>query len=129
MDRTRSLGLNGGSAKSEGRSSKKEIVMKIKILAFTALVLLGTSLSGPAPAFSAPEKLTLHLGGQYCNFYLDDVTKALMGVPGVQHVAYNKTQDQVTVQGNGDKLKESEVIQAINGVKGSSWYCEAHRMP
>ncbi|AKS23797.1 hypothetical protein LptCag_1881 [Leptospirillum ferriphilum] len=107
---------------------KKEIVMKLKTLALTALVLLGASLSGPAPAISAPEKLTLRLGGQYCSFYLDDVTKALMGVPGVRHVSYNKTQDQVTVQGNGDKLKESAVIRAINGVKGSSWYCEAHRM-
>ena len=102
--------------------------MKSSSLSFAAVVALGASLFLPATAISTPEKLTLKLGGQYCNFYLDDVTKALMGVPGVHHVTYNKTQDQVTVQGDGSTLKESSVIQAIDAVKGSSWYCEAHRM-
>ncbi len=102
--------------------------MKSSIRTLTAVAALGASLFLPSLAVSAPEKLTLKLGGQYCNFYLDDVTKALMGVPGVRHVTYNKTQDQVTVRGDAAALKESSVIRAIDGVKGSSWYCKAHRM-
>ena len=102
--------------------------MMSSIRTIVAVLAVGASLILPAAAVSAPQKLTLKLGGQYCNFYLDDVTKALMGVPGVRHVSYNKAQDQVTVQGDAATLKESSVIRAIDGVKGSSWYCKAHRM-
>lgn len=82
----------------------------------------------PAITFGATEKLTLKLGGQYCNFYLDDVTKALKKVDGVRHVSYNKAQDRVYVTGDAKTLKESDLINAVDAVKGSSWNCEAHAL-
>ncbi|MHB1286066.1 MAG: heavy-metal-associated domain-containing protein [Leptospirales bacterium] len=73
---------------------------------------------------SAKEKrIALKLGGQYCGFYLDDVKKALKGVPGVKKVSFNSTQDKVFI--SGSKLNPTDLISAVDKVKGSSWYCTA----
>lgn len=96
---------------------------KMAIGLATAIIMMA-----PAITLGATEKLTLKLGGNYCNFYLDDVTKAVKKVAGVRHVSYNKAQDRVYVTGDSKTLKESDLINAIDAVKGSSWNCEAHSL-
>lgn len=74
-------------------------------------------------ASAAEKKVALKLGGQYCGFYLDDVKQALKKIPGVTKVSFNSTQDKVFV--TGSKLRTSDLISAVDNVKGSSWYCKA----
>lgn len=76
-------------------------------------------------ASAAEKKVTLKLGGQYCNFYPDDVENALKAVPGVDSVRFNGDKTMVVVSGKDSTMKTASLISSVNGVKGSTWYCSA----
>lgn len=89
---------------------------------------LGLVLSGHA-AFAAEKKVTLLLGGNYCGFYLDDVKKAIMGVPGVTDVTFSSSQDHAYVTGDSSRMKTGDLVSAVDGVKGSGWFCTGKAAP
>jgi mercuric ion binding protein len=89
---------------------------------------LGLALSGN-PAFAGEKKVTLMLGGNFCGFYLDDVKKALMGVPGVTDVTFSSSQDHAYVTGDSSKMKTGDLVSAVDGVKGTGWFCTGKAVP
>lgn len=94
-----------------------------------ASIFLGVLLS-LATLSEAPAKegtIALKLVGQYCNFYLDDVKKALMKVPGVSKVSFDKSGGTAIVTADPGKVTAGILIRTIRGVHGDSWSCDAEK--
>lgn len=81
-----------------------------------------------ASAHAAEQKTALMLGGKYCEFYLDDVAKALTAVKGVTGVDI-KSRNGYAVVTHDDTVKTDTLIAAVEKVKGTKdgteWYCNA----
>jgi len=101
-----------------------------RILLSLGAVLLCTSIESMR-AVAADQKVTLMLGGKYCEFYPKQVTDALIKVKGVKAVDLQSMKGHAVVEHDGS-VKEDQLLQAIKGVKGTKggveWYCTAEVM-
>jgi mercuric ion binding protein len=89
-----------------------------------AATALGMSLAA-TQAWAAEEKITLALGGKFCEFYPDAIKEALQKVPGVTAVDFKSKKGHAVVSGDAEKMKPDQLVSAVNGVKGDGWHCKA----
>ncbi len=81
------------------------------------------------PAAAAEDKqITLMLGGKFCEFYPDDIEKALTELSGVKAVDLKSMKGHALVTVDTSKTKPGELTAAVNTVKGSGWHCTAEVM-
>ncbi len=81
------------------------------------------------PAVAAEDKqITLMLGGKFCEFYPDDIKKALTELSGVKAVDLKSMKGHVLVTVDTSETKPGELTAAVNKVKGSGWHCTAEVM-
>ncbi len=97
------------------------------ITTFVITMAFGISLMG-AQAEAAGQKVTLMLGGKFCDSYLDDVDEALKKVSGVKGVDLKSMPGHAVVEVEAGKAKPEQLEAAVNGVKGSGWHCTAKVM-
>jgi len=88
-----------------------------------ATVLGITTLS--APAWAAEEKVTLKLGGTFCDLYLAEVETALKKVAGVKAVDFKSKRGHAVVTGESGTMTTGKLVSAVNGLKGDNWHCKA----
>jgi copper chaperone CopZ len=74
------------------------------------------------------QKVTLMLGGKFCDSYPDDVETALKKVPGVKAVDLKSMPSHAVVEVEPGKAKPDQLVAAVNGVKGSGGHCTAQLM-
>ncbi len=98
---------------------------QIKTLAFT--VTFGLILCS-ASAWGAEQKVTLMLGGKFCEFYPDAIQTALKKVAGVTTVDLKSMKGHAIITGEAGKMKEGQLVDAVNAVKGDGWHCKAEVM-
>lgn len=70
------------------------------------------------------QTVTLKLGGQHCEFYTEDVKSALTDVSGVKNVDFESKEGHAVVTAAGS-VDPDDLVDAVNGVKGEGWHCEA----
>jgi copper chaperone CopZ len=75
-------------------------------------------------AFAADEKVTLALGGKFCDMYPEDIQTALKKVSGVTAVDLKSKKGHAVVTGEAGKMKSDQLVAAVNGVKGDGWHCK-----
>lgn len=90
--------------------------------------LIGFMCAMTTPAFSAEEKVTLMLGGKFCDAYLSDVRDALTKVAGVKAVDFKSMKGHAVVTVESGKAKPEQLAAAVNGVKGDGWHCTGQVM-
>ena len=76
---------------------------------------------------AAEQKVTLMLGGKFCDSYLGDVSDALKKVAGVKDVDLKSMKGHAVVTVD-EKAKPDQLATAVNGVKGDGWHCTAKVM-
>jgi len=74
------------------------------------------------------QKVTLMLGGKFCDMYLGEVDTALKKVPGVKSVDLKSMKGHAIVMTDGDKVKPRQLTDAVKAVKGEAWHCTAEVM-
>lgn len=84
--------------------------------------------AGLGTGFAGEQKVTLMLGGKFCDAYLGDVSEALKKVPGVKEVDLKSMKGHAVVTVDGGKAKPDQLATAVNGVKGDGWNCTAQVM-
>ena len=89
-----------------------------------ALMLAAGLISVGGLVSAADQKITLALGGKMCDLYRPSVESALRKVPGVTAVDFKSKKGSVVVT-SGPSVKPAQLEDAVNGVKGEGWYCEA----
>lgn len=93
------------------------------------ILLVAAWWSGVESAQAAAEqRVTLMLGGQYCDLYLGDVESALKQLTGIKSVDLKSMKGHAVVTVEGDKATANQLAQAVNGVKGEGWHCSAQVM-
>jgi copper chaperone CopZ len=75
--------------------------------------------------WAAEQKVTLSLGGKFCDLYQGEVESALKKVPGVMAVDFKSMKGHAIVTGDAGKVKPEQLVRATNGVKGDGWHCKA----
>lgn len=94
-----------------------------------AVTLVAGLTAGPASA--AGQKVTLMLGGKFCEFYPKEITEALTAVKGVQGVDLKSMKGHAVVEHDGT-VKPEALVAAMKNVKGTKmgiqWYCTAETM-
>ncbi len=90
----------------------------IRMLAATVAVITLLAL----PAHAATQQTVLKLGGNFCEFYPDDVASALMKVKGVSAVDMKSRKGFAVVTQDGS-AKPDQLVAAVNGVKSTDWFC------
>jgi copper chaperone CopZ len=83
------------------------------------------------PVGAAGQKVTLMLGGRFCEFYPKEITEALMLVKGVKAVDLKSLKGHAIVEHDGSVKSESlvEAMKKVKGTKmGMEWYCTAEAM-
>src|SRR5262245_19470422 len=83
---------------------------------------------GGGVAQAADQKVTLMLGGKFCEAYLGDVRDALTKIPGVKNVDFKSMKGHAVVTVEGDKAKPEQLAKAVYEVKGDGWHCTAQAM-
>ncbi|MET0514843.1 MAG: cation transporter [Nitrospiraceae bacterium] len=78
-------------------------------------------------ASAAEQKVTLMLGGKFCESYLGEVKDSLAKVEGVKDVDLKSMKGHAVVTVDG-KTKPDQLAAAVNGVKGDGWHCTAQVM-
>jgi len=76
-------------------------------------------------AEAAEQKVTLALGGTFCDLYLGEVETALKKVTGVTAVDFKSMKGHAVVTGEAGKMKPEQLTAAVNSVKGDGWHCKA----
>ena len=94
-------------------------MMRVKAYALGVLIVASS-----IQAWAADQKVTLALGGKMCDLYRPSVESALRKVPGVTAVDFKSKKGSVVVTA-GPSVKPAQLEDAVNGVKGEGWYCEA----
>lgn len=77
---------------------------------------------------AAETKVTLMLGGKFCDAYLGEVSEALTKVEGVKKVDLKSMKGHAVVTIDGDKTRPAQLEKAVNGVKGDGWHCTGEVM-
>jgi mercuric ion binding protein len=90
-----------------------------------AICLIGM---GSVATLAAEQKVTLMLGGKFCDAYLGDVKDALTKVDGVKNVDLKSMKGHAIVTIDGEKAKPANLAKAVNGVKGDGWHCTGEVM-
>lgn len=98
---------------------QKRIGMMVVMAAVAGLLAL--------PAQATEQKVTLMLGGKFCDSYLGDVSDALKKVPGVKAVDLKSMKGHAVVTVD-EKAKPDQLATAVNAVKGDGWHCTAQVM-
>ena len=101
------------------------------VMAAGVLTVMGIGSPWAAEEKSSPaggQKVTLMLGGTFCDSYPDDVEMALKKVPGVKAADLKSMPGHAVVQVEPGKAKPDQLVAAVNGVKGSGWHCTAQLM-
>ncbi len=118
--------ISGRMDKEEGMGGRiVTVAMAITLSLGTLLPLL--ALPALPGALAGEGTVALKLGGQYCNFYLGDVKKALMKVPGVKGVSFDQSGSTVVVTEDPGKVSAGKLIRTIRGVHGEAWSCDAKK--
>ncbi|HJR77633.1 MAG TPA: heavy-metal-associated domain-containing protein [Nitrospiraceae bacterium] len=100
--------------------------MSKQALFLTAIMTLaGSALS---PVMAAEQKVTLMLGGKFCDLYLGEVSNALTKIDGVKNVDLKSMKGHAIVTIDGEKTKPAQLAKAVNGVKGDGWHCAGEVM-
>jgi len=94
-------------------------MMRVKAYALGVLIVASS-----IQAWAADQKVTLALGGKMCDLYRPSVESALRKVQGVTAVDFKSKKGSVVVTA-GPSVKPAQLEDAVNGVKGEGWYCEA----
>ncbi|WP_447972694.1 hypothetical protein [Nitrospira sp. Kam-Ns4a] len=81
-----------------------------------------------APVLAGDQKVTLMLGGKFCDLYQGEIETALKKVVGVKAMDFKSMKGHVVVTVDGGKVKEKQLTDAVNAVKGEGWYCKAEVM-
>ncbi|MBD0305050.1 MAG: hypothetical protein ICV76_00645 [Nitrospiraceae bacterium] len=92
------------------------------------ILLLGATFGtiAVAPmAQAADQKVTLALGGKFCDLYQGEVESALKRIAGVTGVDFKSLKGHAVVTGDAGKVKTDQLVSAVNGVKGDGWHCRA----
>ena len=71
-----------------------------------------------------PTQVTLALGGEDCEFYLGAVEGALKKVKGIKTVDLKSKKHKALVTTDGS-LSPGKVAEAVDGLSGKGWECEA----
>lgn len=100
--------------------------MNRSALFFAALLLEVLFIS--AEVRGADDKVTLMLGGKFCDVYLDDVEHVLRKVDGVKGIDFRSIKGHVIVAVEAGKVKPGQLVAAVNRVKGWGWFCAAEVM-
>jgi copper chaperone CopZ len=74
---------------------------------------------------AAEQKVTLMLGGKFCDAYKGEVESALKKSPGVMAVDLKSMKGHAIVTGEAGKMNAKELVAAVNGLKGDGWHCTA----
>lgn len=90
--------------------------------------LIGLACAMATPVFAGEQQIVLMLGGKFCEAYLGDVEAALTKLPGVKTVDLKSMKGHAMVTLDGTKVKEDQLISAVNGVKGNGWHCTGEVM-
>jgi periplasmic mercuric ion binding protein len=89
---------------------------------FTLVVAIAIFLcAGKAEA--ATQRVNMVLGGEYCQFYLVDVEKALKNVAGVKSVDFDTMKAHVVITMVAGKVNPRHLLSAIRSVKGDGYHC------
>ena len=94
---------------------------------FSLVFAIGVVLVG-VTAWAADQKVTLMLGGKFCEFYPEAVETALKKVSGVTGVDLKSTKGHAVVDVEAGKVKPDQLADAVNAVKGEGWHCKAEVM-
>ena len=95
--------------------------LRVLVLIVGALGILA------GPAFAAEQKVTLMLGGKFCDSYTGEVEKALKKVSGVKAVDFKSMKGHAIVTADAS-VKPKDLVSAVNAVKGDGWNCQADLM-
>ena len=79
------------------------------------------------PTLAAEQKVTLMLGGKFCESYLGEVESALKKVSGVKAVDVKSMKGHAVVTADAS-VKPKDLVSAVNKVKGNGWDCKADLM-
>jgi copper chaperone CopZ len=90
--------------------------------------LVGFAYAMATPVFAGEQKVTLMLGGKYCDVYMGNVQDALTKIAGVKTVDLKSMKGHAVVTVESSKVKPAQLVTAVNGVKGDSWYCTGEVM-
>lgn len=74
------------------------------------------------------QKITLMLGGSYCDLYLGEVESAVKKMPGVKAIDLKSMKGHVIVTVESEKVTAKQLEAAVSGVKGEGWQCYAKAM-
>ena len=96
--------------------------LRTLVLVVVALSILEIS------AFAAEQKVTLMLGGKFCEFYPEAIETALKKVSGVTGVDLKSKKGHAVVDVEAGKVKPDQLADAVNAVKGEGWHCKAEVM-
>jgi len=95
--------------------------VRILVLIVVALAII------EIPALAAEQKVTLMLGGKFCESYLGEVESALKKVSGVKAVDVKSMKGHAVVTADSS-VKPKDLVAAVNKVKGDGWDCKADLM-
>lgn len=98
---------------------------RLPYLALTLFILSSAACGSDSPA--GPE-VTIKLGGKFCEMYPDALTSALQRVTGVEAVDLESREGYAIVTGKPGAMSRTALEEAVNGVRGEGWYCEAERV-
>ena len=77
---------------------------------------------------AAERTVMLMLDGKRCDLYQGEVDSALKKLAGVKAVDFKSMKGHAIVTVEGHKTTESDLVEAVNGIKGDGWYCTAQIM-
>ncbi len=75
-----------------------------------------------------PHKVTLMLGGKFCDLYKGEVESALRKIAGVTAVDLKSMKGHAIVTADPGKVKPEQLTAAVNALKGDGWHCKAEVM-
>ncbi len=75
-----------------------------------------------------PHKVTLMLGGKFCDLYKSEVESALKKIAGVMAVDLKSLKGHAIVTADPDKVKPEQLTAVVNALKGDGWHCKAEVM-
>ena len=90
--------------------------------------LIGFACAMVTLAFAGEQKVTLMLGGIFCEAYLGDVQAAVTKLSSVKTVDLKSMKGHAVVTIDGEKIKVDQLTAAVNGVKGDGWHCTGRAM-
>lgn len=98
------------------------------VLHFTLATAIGIFLFAAQAWAAEDQKVTLMLGGKFCEFYPEAIDTALKNVSGVKSVDLKSKKGHAVVEVEAGKVKPEQLTDAVNAVKGEGWHCKADVM-